>query len=383
MSTTLHSLSAVVTWLRRKAVAARARLRERNRLFALTLLGAAFAGFCLPWNGVARAAAAPRYKLTSTMKLGGEGGWDYLTLDGAGKHLYVTRTTHTMVVDIATGRPVHDIAGQQRSHGVALVPTAGRGFISDGKLGAAIVFDLNSGAVLGKVAAADDADSIIYDPASNRVLVFCGDAHRMVAIAPDVNPSGGAASATVDLPGSPEFAVADGLGKVFVNIADQDEVAVVDTNQMKVIARWPTGPGQRPTGMAMDRASRRLFVGCRNEKLLVMNADDGKIVADFPIGAFVDATAFNDGLVFASCADGTLTIVREVSADKFELAETVKTELGARTMAVDEHSGTVYLPTADLRFPPAAGAGSAHPRPIPVAGTFRILVVTQSAASER
>jgi outer membrane protein assembly factor BamB len=350
------------------------------RLFVLSLVGVALAAFYPAWNGGARAAATPGYKLTSTMKLGGEGRWDYATLDSAGKFLYVTRATHTIVVDVATGKTAHDIGGQERSHGVALVPAAGRGFISDGKAGAVLVFDLNSGAALGKVTAADDADSIIFDPASNRVLVFCGDAHRMVAIAPDVDPKGGKASATVDLGGSPEFAVADGRGKVFVNIADKDQVAVVDTKQMKVIARWPTGPGQRPTGMSMDRASRRLFIGCRNKKLVVMNADDGKVLADFPIGAFVDATAFDDGLVFASCGDGTLTIVREVSADKFELAETVKTELGARTMAVDPRSGIVYLPTADLTPAPAMASGSAHARPgVPVAGTFRILVVTRSA----
>jgi DNA-binding beta-propeller fold protein YncE len=354
-----------------------------HRLLVLILVGTALAACCVAWNGLARAAATPGYKLTSTMKLGGEGRWDYATLDAAGKFLYVTRTTHTMVVDAATGKAVHDIAGQVRSHGVALVPAAGRGFISDGKLGAVIVFDLNSGAALGKIPAADDADSIIYDPASNRVLVFCGDAHRMVAIAPDVDPKGGVAAATVDLGGSPEFAVADGRGRVFVNIADKEEVAVVDTKQMKLIARWPTGPGQRPTGMAMDRAARRLFVGCRNQKLVVMNADDGKIVAAFPIGAGVDATAFEDGMVFASCADGTLTIVREESADKFELAQTVQTEMGARTMAVDAHSGTVYLPTADLTIPPSGAGSSAHQRPIPVAGTFRILVVTRSAAGRK
>ena len=169
----------------------------------------------------------------------------------------------------------------------------------------------------------------------------------------------------MDLGGSPEFAVADENGKVYVNIEDKDEVAVVDTKQMKVVARWPTAPGSRPTGMSMDRATRRLFIGCRNKKLVVMNADDGKIVADFPIGAFVDATAFRDGLAFASCGDGTLTIVREVSADKFELAQVVKTELGARTMAVDPSGQMIYLPTADLTFPAgkqsgasAAGAGS-------------------------
>jgi len=350
------------------------------RHFVFASVGVALALSFSAWSGPARAATTANYKLTSTIKLGGEGGWDYVTLDGAGKLLYVTRTTHTMVIEVDSGRLVHDIAGQERSHGVALVPAAGRGFISDGKAGTVLIFELSSGAVLGKVAAAHDADSIIYDPSSNRVLVFCGDAHQMVAIAPEVDPKLGKASAIVDLGGAPEFAVADGTGEVFVNIEDKDEVAVVDTKRMKVIARWPTGPGQRPTGMSMDRSARRLFVGCRNKVLVVMSADDGKIVADFPIGALVDATAFNDGLIFASCADGTLTIVREVSAAKFELAETAKTELGARTMAVDAHSGTVFLPTADLTFPRAAGVSGAPQRPIPLAGTFRILLMTQSAA---
>ncbi|MGA9725296.1 MAG: hypothetical protein WBQ86_22765 [Candidatus Binatus sp.] len=337
-------------------------------VFAIAIIGAA---------GVAVAAepGPPAYKLTATFNLGGDGGWDYATLAHDGHVLYVTRTTHTMAIDVATGRVVADIAGQHRSHGVALVPEAGRGFISDGGSGSVQIFDLKSHATIGIVPAADDADGIIYDRGSNRVLVMCGDAHRMVAFAPDVNPAGGKAAASVDLGGTPEFAVADENGKVFVNIADKDEVAVVDTKAMKVVARWPTGPGNRPTGMSMDRGTHRLFIGCRNKKLVVMNADDGKIVADFPIGAFVDATAFRGGLVFASCGDGTLTIIREVSADKFELAQVAKTELGARTMAVDSSGQMVYLPTADLKFP--AGATPAHPRPVPVAGTFRILVVTQ------
>jgi len=342
------------------------------RGFVLTIAGVAFAA------GVALAAdtGAPAYRLAATIRVGGDGGWDYATLSSDGQLLYVTRTTHTMALDVSTRKTVADIGGQQRSHGVALVQDAGRGFISDGKGASVLIFDLKTFATIGKVAAADDADSIIYDPASDRVLVFCGGAHQMVAIAPDVNPAGGKAAATVDLGGSPEFAVADGNGKVYVNIADKDEVAVVDTKTMKVVARWPTGPGRRPTGMSMDRVKRRLFVGCRNHKLVVMNADDGKIVADFPIGAFVDATAFRNGLAFASCGDGTLTIIREVSADKFEVAQVVKTELGARTMAVDARSGTVYLPTADLTFPAPSASGQ-PPRPQPVAGTFRILVVTQ------
>ena len=237
------------------------------------------------------------------------------------------------------------------------------------------IFDLKTHAILGKVPAAEDADGIIYDRASNHVLVMCGDSYQLVAIAPDVNPSGGQPAATVDLGGSPEFAVSDEAGKVYVNIVDKDEVAVVDTKQMKIVARWPTAPGSKPTGMSMDRATRRLFIGCRNKKLIVVNADDGKIVADFPIGAFVDATGFRDGLVFASCGDGTLTVVREVSPEKFELAQVVQTQLGARTMAVDPTGQMIYLPTSDLTFP--AGFNPAHPRPVPVPGTFKILVVTQ------
>jgi outer membrane protein assembly factor BamB len=151
---------------------------------------------------------------------------------------------------------------------------------------------------------------------------------------------------------------------------------------MKVVARWPLGPGKHPTGMSMDPESRRLFVGCRNGKLVVMNADDGKIVADFPIGTFVDATAFDKGLVLASCGDGTLTVVHEVSPDRFVPAGTVKTEIGARTMAVDHDSGTIYLPTSDLILPPRFSPGSfiAGQRPKIVPGTFRILVVTRAAA---
>jgi len=332
-------------------------------------------------GGIRAAAAADQtYALSRTIKVGGDGGWDYVTLDAAGKLLYVTRTTHTMVIDAATGQTVHDIPGTARAHGVALVPEVGRGFISDGKGASVVVFDLNTGATLGKVPAAEDADGIIYDPASKQVLVMCGDAHLMVAIAPDVNPKGGMASATIDLGGSPEFAAADGKGRVYVNIEDKDEVAVVDTHAMKVIAHWPLGAGKHPTGMSIDPESRRLFIGCRNGKLIVMNADDGKIVTDFPIGAYVDATAFDKGLVFASCGDGTLTIVREVSPDKFELAQTVKTEIGARTMAVDHGNGTIYLPTSDLILPPAPTAENPHPRPSPVPGTFRILVVTRSGA---
>ena len=347
------------------------------------LVLAAFAAIQLACSSSPALAASsmPAYELAASLKVGGDGGWDYVTLNREGRLLYVTRSTHTMVVNVSTGKTVADIPGTRRAHGVALVPAAGRGFISDGKDGSVIIFDLGTGALLGKVAAAPDADAIIYDPASRHVLVFCGDAHRMIAIAPDVNPKGGKADATVDLGGSPEYAVADGQGKVYVNIADRDEVAVIDTHAMKVIERWPVGPGKRPTGLSMDRVTRRLFVGCRNQELVIMNADDGKVLADFPIGTGVDATAFNDGFVLASCADGTLTFIREVTPDKFEAAKTLRTEPGARTMAVEPRSGTVYLPTSDLTPAPPT-AGNPRPRQMPVPGTFRILVVRRTSATE-
>ena len=344
-------------------------MKNGLRVLFLLIVGAALA----TGAGFAADVAPTDYKLAAAFKIGGDGGWDYATLHHG--LVYVTRVTHTMVIDVSTGRVEADIGGQKKSHGVALVPDVRRGFISDGGNGSVLIFDMKTHETLGKVPAADDADGIIYDRASNRVLVMCGDAHKLIAIAPDVDPRSGKPAAILDLGGSPEFAVADENGKAYVNIEDKDEVAVVDTKAMKVVARWPIAPGMKPTGMSMDRAKHRLFIGCRNKHLIVMNADDGKIVADLPIGAFVDATAFRDGLAFASCGDGTLTIVREVSPDKFEVAQVLKTELGARTMAVDPTGVMIYLPTADLTFP--AGFDAAHPRPVPVPGTFRILVVTQ------
>src|ERR1017187_8883849 len=259
------------------------------------------------------------YRVSQTIHVGGEGGWDYLTVDPEHKLLYVPRSTHTMVLDATTGKTVADIPGQKRNHGVAIVPSAGRGFITDGEDASVIIFDLKTYAVLGKVKAAADADGVIYDPASGKVLVVCGDAGVLVPISATVDPKTGKADAAVDLGGKPEFLVADGAGKAYINLEDKDQVAVVDTKTMKVINKWSTAPGGSPVGMSMDRAKRRLFIGCRKpQKLIVMGADDGKVMADLPIGAGVDATAF-DGDAFASCRDGTLSVAREVWPDKYTI----------------------------------------------------------------
>lgn len=316
------------------------------------------------------AAGAETYKPTNTFHLGGDGRWDYVTVDADHRLLYVTRTTHTMVIDATSGKMVADIPGQKGNHGVALVPAAGRGFITDGEDGSVVIFDLKSNAILGTVKTADDADGIIYDPASNKVLMSCGDANALVPISPEVDPKSGKADTPVELGGKPEFLAADGNGKVYVCLEDKDEVAVVDTKTMKAIAKWPVAPGGAPVGMALDAANHRLFVGCRKpQKLIVMNTDDGKVLADFSIGAGCDGTKFDDGYIFSSCGDGTMTVVHETTPQKFDLVQTVTTHVGAKTMGVDPKTHELFLPTAE--FEPAAGTRN---RPTPKPDTFMILV---------
>ena len=344
-----------------------ARITSNLVAVVLALCGA------MPAHAQSRPAAGP-YHVAEIFRIGGAGGWDYVTVDPEQKHLYVPRTTHTMVLDAATGKSVADIPGQKGNHGVALVPSAGRGFISDGKDGSVIVFDLKSSEVLGKIKAAVDADGVIYDPDSHKVLVSCGDAGVMVPIAPDVDLKAGRADAAIHLGGKPEFLVADGQGKVFVNLVDKDQVAVVDTKAMKVIDKWPTAPGGAPVGMSMDREHRRLFVGCRKpQKLIVMNAEDGKVLADLPIGAGVDATQFDNGYIFASCRDGSLSVAKETSAGKFEIVQDLKTKLGAKTMGIDSTTHNIFLPTAEF-----AEQADGRSRPVAKPETFMVLVVSPS-----
>ena len=296
-----------------------------------------------------------------------------MTIDAEHGLLYVPRTTHTMVLDAATGKTVADIPGQKRNHGVAIVPSLGRGFISDGEDGSVTIFDLKTNQVLGKLKAAVDADGIIYDPASRKVLVSCGDAGVLIPIAADVDPKAGKADPPVVLGGKPEF-LAAAEGKAYVNLVDQDQVVVVDTKMMKVIHKWPTAPGGSPVGMSMDVVHHRLFIGCRKpQKLIVMSSDDGKILADLPIGAGNDATQI-DGDAFASCRDGTLAVARETSPGNFAIINTVQTRPGARTMGIDPKTHTIYLPTAEF-----GQQKDAKGRPVAKPDTFMILVVAPSS----
>lgn len=292
------------------------------------------------------AAETPSFVVKDTWIIGGAGRWDYVVVDPQTHLLYVTRSTHTQVVDPA-GKVVADIDGGKGLHGVALAPAAGRGFISDGKAASVHVFDLKTDKMLGDISAADDADGIIYDAGSNRVLVGCGDAEALVAIDPDADLKTASAD-KIDLGGKPEFLAADGKGRAFVNLEDKSEIAVVNVKEKKVIDRWKLGTGESPAGLAIDAVNGRLFVGCHNEKMVVLDTATGKVLTELPIGKGNDACAFANGEAFASCGDGTVTVVRETAPGHFEVAQTLTTQAGARTMAVDPSTNLLYLPTAEF-----------------------------------
>jgi hypothetical protein len=319
----------------------------------------------------ARVAAQGNWAVEKTFHIGGDGGWDYVTLDAENHRLYVPRSTHTMVIDADSGKTIADIPGQKHNHGVALVPEVGRGFISDGS-GAVVIFDLKTNAVLGTVAAQPDADGIIFDKASGLVLVVSGDNGVLMTLKPDADPKTASIDPPIDLGGKPEFLASDGAGKVYVNLVDKNQVAVVDIKARKVLAHWPVAPGGSPVGLSIDTAKRRLFIGCRNpQKLIVMSTDDGKVLTDLPIGAGVDATKFDGHQAFASCRDGKLNVAGESASGKFEIVQTVTTPAGARTMDIDSETHRVYLATAEFEEQKPVATG----RPVAKPGTFMIVVV--------
>lgn len=314
------------------------------------------------------------WKVVKTFPVGGDGGWDYLTVDAASHRLFVPRTTHTQVLDENTGKVLGDIPGQKIAHGVAIAPKAGRGFITDGGgTGAIVIFDLKSYAVLGTLATVPDSDGIIYDAAQDRVLAVSGDGGVLMTFKPDIDPKNGKIDPPIELGGKPEFLAADGAGKIYINLEDKDLVAVVDLQSRSVVARWPVAPGGHPVGMSMNSRAHRLFVGCRKpQKLIVMSTETGKVLADLPIGMGVDATKLDGAQAFASCRDGSL-IVAEEKAGKYSIAQTVKTPDGARTMGVDTAAHRIFLPTAE--FEPQPAGSTARPKVKP--GTFMIVEVAR------
>jgi DNA-binding beta-propeller fold protein YncE len=327
-----------------------------------------------------RAAAMPAAKTTTEpavvqrIPIGGDGGWDYLTVDTLGHRLFVSRSTRVQVVDLVRDTLAGEIPDTPGVHGIALAPDLGRGYTSNGRDSSVTVFDLRTLAVLSRVhVTGRNPDAILYDPATHRVLTMNGGSGTATVIVAGPDTVAG----TIALGGRPEFAVADGRGRVFANLEDSSRVVVIDPVALSVVGRHGLGAGEEPSGLAMDRESRRLFVGCGNRLMVVLDADSGAIVDTLGIGNGVDATGFDPGnhLAYSSNGEGTLTIVREQAPDRFTTVTQLPTQRGARTMAVDPTTHHVYLATAQFGPPPAPTPERPHPRGSMLPGSFVILDV--------
>ena len=307
------------------------------------LLIAVFAlGFALSSLSTASAAG---FAVTQKIPIAGQGGWDYLAVDEGGRRLYVSHGTQVEVLDVDSGAIVGKIEKTPGVHGIAIAPELGRGFVSNGQSSTVTIFDLKTLKTIAEVPTGKKPDAIIYDPATSRVFAFNGDSNSATAI----QAADGKVAGTVDLGGGPEFAVADGSGYVYDNVEDASLVLKINSRTMKVEQRWPTAPCASPSSIAMDRPNRRLFIGCRSKVMAVMNADTGKVIATLPIGDHVDASAFDPGsrLVFNSNGEGTITVIRQDSPDKYSVVENVKTLPKAKTMALDPKTHRLFLSTAE------------------------------------
>jgi DNA-binding beta-propeller fold protein YncE len=320
--------------------------------------------------------AAGEYSIKQTIVIGGDGGWDYLIADAAKRKLYVSHGTEVDVVDLETNMVAGKIAGTNGVHGIALANDLDRGFVSDGRDNQATIFDLKTLAVIGTVKTGMNPDGILYDPFSKRVFTFNGRSKDATAVEAET----GKVAGTIALGGKPEFPVTDGKGNVYVNIEDTNEIAHINPKTLEVLAKWKIEPCDSPSGLAFDGANRRLFAVCENKIMVVVDADNGKVVATAPTGAGTDAAAFDPvtKLAFASNGqDGTLTVIHQESADVYKVVENAKTQRGARTMALDAKTHKIYLATAEMGPAPAATAEVPHPRPKVVAGSFKLLVMGQ------
>jgi YVTN family beta-propeller protein len=281
-----------------------------------------------------------------------------------------------MVVDADTGAIIGDVPNTNGVHGIALADEFGKGFISDGRDANVTIFDLKTLKVLGTTATGKNPDAILYDPVSKRVFTFNGTSHDTTAI----DAKTGTVVGTVPLGGKPEAGVSDDKGHVFVNIEDTSEIVQFDANKLSVENRWKISPGEEPTGLALDRKHRRLFAVCGNKLMVVVNADDGKVVTTVPIGAGTDGAAFDPETSFAfstNGGDGTLTVVHEDTPDKYTAVENVATLRRARTIALDPKTHQIYTITAEFGQPPAPTPEQPRPRAPMVAGSFTLLVLSR------
>jgi YVTN family beta-propeller protein len=320
------------------------------------------------------------YKFLDEIPIGGEGGWDILTIDSQAGRLYLSHATKVVVVDLNKSAVAGEIADTPGVHAFMPVPEFQRGFSSNGKESKASVVDLATLKTVSKVDTGESPDAMVYEPRRGEVYVFNHKGNSATAIDAKL----ATAVATIPLGGSPEFAAADGLAhRVYCNLEDKNEVAVIDTMKHEVVAEWPLAPGEGPSGIAFDLAHHRLFIGCHNKMMVMLDTDTGKVVTTVPIGAGVDGCAFDDGnqLAFASCGDGTTTIAKELTPLKLTVVQTLRTERGARTMALDPRTHRIYLPTAQFQPAPSSSPGMSPGRPTIVPNTLKLLVYgpTESA----
>lgn len=301
------------------------------------------------------AQSAPAYKVTRQIKLGGEGGWDYLTFDAVARRLYIARATRVMVVDVDTGTLAGEIPGTLGVHGVALVPKLGRAVSSNGRDDSVTIFDLKTLKPIATVKTGGKPDAILFDEPTGHVLTFNGRTNNVTII----DPEQAVAVGTIDLPGRPETGVSNGKGKVFVNLEDKNQIAVIDLAAKKVLATWNLDGCEEPTGLAMDQKNDKLFSGCHNGVLAVMDADSGKTIQELPIGKRVDAAAFDADkrLVFTSNGEGTISVIRQESPTRYSSMGNVTTWPGARTMALDPTRHTLYTVTNLGSTPDKPGSG--------------------------
>jgi DNA-binding beta-propeller fold protein YncE len=305
---------------------------------------------------------------------GGSEYFDYINFDASTRRVYISHGTEVIVLDADKGTTIGKISGFKRCHGIALVHDQNRGFVTDGDAAEIVMFDLKTLKVLKRIKGEDDADSILYEPVSKLVFVFNGDPHSSTVI----DPTKGTVVSTIDLGGKTEQAVADGKGLIYNNLVGTNHLITIDARTLKIKSRWPVAPAGEPVAISMDREHRRLFISGRGPQMLVvMDADTGKIIGKgFPVGVGVDTNIFDPGtgLIGASTRDGALTIIHEDSPDKYSLVETVKTEYGAKTMALDPKTHNIYLTTSDFRPAPPATAKRPNPLPVAVPGTLRLLI---------
>jgi hypothetical protein len=345
-------------------------MRKRFTLFTIlgSLAVAAIFSAVVFLHAASPAPAGSGYHVIKTVPVGGDGGWDYVYVDSDARRVYVSRGTHTMVLDADTYAVVGDIPDTQGVHGIAIASDLGRGFTSNGRSNDVTIFDLKTLKSIGNVKTDANPDAILYDPVTKRVFTFNGRGKNATAI----NAADGTVLGNIDLRGKPEFAAADGKGSVFVNNEDSSELHHLDAASLKELHHWPLAPCKSPSGLAMDVKNRRTFSVCDEKVMAVVDADTGKVVATPTICDGPDAAGFDpsSGYVFASCGDGNLTVIHEDSPDKFTVVENVPTKRSARTMGLDLKTHNIFLPAADFDAP-AAGERRGKMKP----GSFVIVVV--------